>query len=294
MTGSLLAQLGATVVFVEDGDHERVPTKLRHREQFAAGKLSVALQPDDRTERGLLRELVGGCDVLLTSSDVDRANCRSLPGLNAQDHAIVCDLTAFGSSGPMQGNAYSDVEIQALSGVLDCTGFPDQAPTPIEFPFTEYLAGIYAAGAVLCAVRHRRAHGSGQSIEVSLYDIAFSAMSSFLAPAFRGTASTGSRRVGNRHTMAAPWNVYQASDGWILICAGSDEQWVRICDLVGRHDLATAAPFARNADRVARVAEVDAVVQDWVGRQSIGECVRRFGELGIPGGPVVAIDGSSA
>lgn len=291
MTGSLLAQLGATVVFVEDGEHERVPTKLRCREQFAAGKLSIALDADRRSDRDLLLDLVECCDVVLLSSDVDEAAHRPLPRSGAHANAIVCDLTAFGSTGPMRGKPYADVEIQALSGVLDCTGFPDQAPTPIEFPLTEYLGGIYAAGAVLCALRHRRTRGPAQSIEVGLYDIGFSAMSSFLAPAFRGTASSGSRRVGNRHTMAAPWNVYKARDGWILICAGSDDQWARICDLIGRHDLATATPFARNADRVARVAEVDAVVQKWVGRESIADCVRRFGELGIPGGPVVTIDG---
>ena len=290
VAGSTLAQLGATVIFVEA---HLLPvgfsgTKLACRPQFAAGKLSLAPKAGSEADRHMLRQLAASCDVVLLSSDVDPQEFLGL----AAEHggALVCDVTACGSSGPLAGRGYSDVQIQALSGILECTGTPLSGPTVIGLPLVEHMAGLYAAGAVLCGLRQKRIQGLQQAVEISLYDVAFAAMTSFLAPAFDAKAQ-GPNRVGNRHTMAAPWNVFRAADGWILLCAGSDEQWRRICRLIGREDLADDPSYATNAARVAHVTQVDAVVQGWVERRSAEECVTRLGEQRLPCGPVAPLDG---
>lgn len=289
VAGSMLAQLGATVVFVEGATASGgVATKFSCRPQFAAGKLSLLRESGSETDRRLLAELAAAADVVLLSSDLDPQDIRGCSGAAAG--AVVCDITAFGSSGPLAGRPCSDAQIQALSGILGCTGMPTRAPTPIPLPLVEHMAGLYAAGAVLCALRQRRTEGFTQGVEISLYDVAFAAMTSFLAPALDGQLQDSSR-VGNRHTMAAPWNVYRAVDGWILLCAGSDEQWRRICRLIGHAALADDPAYAKNADRVVHVEQVDAVVQSWVERHGVEECVRRFGELGLPCGPVARVDG---
>lgn len=288
VAGSTLAQLGATVVFVETAGAPRAAAdKFACRDQYVAGKRSLLRERGSEADARLLRDLSAACDVVLLSSDVDPAEVRELGSGGAQ--TVVCDITAFGSSGPLAGRPYSDAQIQALAGILECTGTSASGPLPIELPLVEQMAGLYAAGAVLCALRRRRTHGFVQGVEVSLYDVGFAAMTSFLAPALDGQAQ-GATRVGNRHTMAAPWNVFRAADGWILLCAGSDEQWRRICALIGQQALADDPAFARNADRVKHVARVDAVVQAWVERRGVAECVERFCALGLPCGPVVAID----
>ena len=290
VAGCMLAQLGAQVVFVEmpqsRGAHAG---KLDWRAQFAAGKLSLVPEPGSTADRDLLAGLARSCDVLLLSSDLDPQALRGLAQAAADAGAIVCDLTAFGSSGPLASHACSDAQVQALTGILECTGTAAGGPMPIPVPIVEHLSGVYAAGGVLCALRERRLRGVSQSVEIALYDVAFGLMTSFLAPAFEGQAQAATR-VGNRHTMAAPWNVFRAADGWILLCAGSDEQWRRICRLIGRESLADDPAFAKNADRVARVGEVDTVVQEWVGQRSVAECVSRICELGLPCGPVAPID----
>ena len=289
VAGSTLAQLGATVVFVETPAARGGPaTKFSCREQFAAGKLSLLRERGSEVDQRLLAELAAAADVVLLSTDLDPEDTRGL--LGAAAGAVVCDITAFGSSGPLAGRPCSDAQIQALSGILGCTGMPARGPTPIPLPLVEHMAGLYAAGAVLCALRQRRTDGFAQAVEISLYDVAFAAMTSFLAPALDGQAQD-STRVGNRHTMAAPWNVYRAADGWILLCAGSDEQWRRICHLIDHEVLADDPAYAKNADRVAHVAQVDAFVQSWVERRSVEECVERFGKLGLPCGPVARVDG---
>ena len=289
VAGSTLAQLGATVVFVEipaspAGAHTE---KFSCREQFAAGKLSLLLQPGGADQQ-LLAELTAAADVVLFSSDLDPRDNWDLP--ETAKSAVVCDITAFGSSGPLAGLPYSDLQIQALSGILGCTGLAGGDPSPVPLPLIEHMAGLYAAGAVLCALRQNKTEGRAQAVEISLYDVAFAAMSSFLAPALDGSTQPATR-VGNRHTMAAPWNVYQAADGWILLCAGSDEQWRRICRLIGQEELVNDPGFAKNADRVANVAQVDAVLQIWIGRKGMDECVGQFSALGIPCGQVARIDG---
>ena len=289
VAGALLAQLGATVIFVEGAMRaEFSQPKWLFREQFGAGKLSLAADPADPADIRLMRELAMRSAVLLLSSDVDASAWDGL----AQDlahHPVVCDLTACGTGGPLQ-QPYCDTEIQALSGVLDATGLAGRPPTPVTLPLMEQLAGIYAAGAVLCALRYQRIYGVGQAIEISLYDVAFSAMTSFHAPILAGVPDDGITRVGNQHSMAAPWNVYRASDGWVLLCSGNDDQWRRICGLIGRQEIGLEPRFASNTERVKRRDEVDALVQAWVQHHDIAQCVREFGALGIPCGPVAPID----
>ncbi len=125
---------------------------------------------------------------------------------------------------------------------------------------------------------------------MALYDCAFSAMATFLPRPLAGSKEP-IRRAGNRHAMIAPWNVYKARDGWILICVGSDAQWRRLCEIMDRSDLRTSEQLARTPGRLARAGEVDAQVQAWVGGRSIEDCVAALNENEIPCGPIVRIDG---
>ncbi len=292
--GSLLAQLGATVVFVEafrPGDFGQ--PKWACREQFAAGKLSLAVDLRDAGDCALLQALAAGCDVLLLSSDADTAAYGGTLWSEMANGPVVCDITAFGSCGPLStrsGSAATDAQVQALTGVMECTGTSDGPPRAVALPLIEQLAGIYAAAGVLAALRQRR-EGLPSPVEIALYDVAFSAMTSFLAPAMSGEPGQAATRVGNRHTMAAPWNVYRAHDGWVLLCAGNDEQWQRLCSLMHGPGQEQPAHLAKNPARVAHAGEVDAMVQAWTSAHSIEACVALLLAQGIPCGPVAPLDG---
>ena len=293
-TGSLLAQLGATVVFVESvqpGDFAQ--PKWACREQYAAGKLSLAVDLRDAGDRALLQALAAGCDVLLLSSDADAAAYGGSRWSDTPSGPVVCDITAFGSSGPLStrsGDAATDAQVQALTGVMECTGTSDGPPRAVALPLIEQLAGIYAAAGVLAALRQRR-EGLPSPVEIALYDVAFSAMTSFLAPAMSGEPGEVATRVGNRHTMAAPWNVYRAHDGWVLLCAGNDEQWQRLGSLMYGPGQQPPAHLAKNAARVAHAEKVDAIVQARTSARSIDDCVALLLAQGIPCGPVAPLDG---
>ena len=283
VAGSLLAQLGAEVVFVEAAGHGGFPqTKWSCRDQLAAGKQSLVVNAADGGDRALLAQLADRSDVVLLSSDIDALAHGGALLAARPASCIVADVTAFGATGPLTGRPATDAEVQALTGVMDATGVADGPPTAIALPLIEQLAGVYAAAGVLASLHS----GAALPVDVALYDVAFSAMTSFLAPALTEPDRVEASRVGNRHTMAAPWNVYQANDGWLLLCAGNDEQWNRISALIGAND----ERLARNADRVAHADVVDRLVQDWVQQRSIAESVQRLSALGIPCGPVATIE----
>ena len=289
VAGSLLAQLGATVICAESiDDGSFTQPKWRHRLPLAAGKLCIAINAREASDRLLLQQLTGASDVVLTCSDADPLAYRSDSVQPGSPRAVHCDITAFGATGPYAGWAATDIQIQALSGMMDATGTPDAPPMPVMLPLLEHLAGIHAAGAVIASLR---LSGAGlQRTSVALYDAAFSAMTTFL-PAALGGVRKAANRVGNRHPLSAPWNVYRASDGWVLVCAGNDDQWQRICGLMGQTGRQLAARFPSIAERMAHIDEMDALIQSWIGEHTIAVCVREFAAAGIPCGPIAPIEG---
>jgi crotonobetainyl-CoA:carnitine CoA-transferase CaiB-like acyl-CoA transferase len=281
--GSLLAQLGVTVVLVEGADRHAASGKALHRCQFAAGKWSIVADPV--RDREIIRNLIECSDAVIGSSDID--GDAMLAG--ALEHSIVCDITAYGRTGLLAGKPDSELQIQAVSGIVETTGTSDGLPVPIPLPIVEFMTGVYAAAATIVALMMRRATGVNQLIDMALYDCAFAAMATFLPRVLIGDEEP-IRRIGNRHPMIAPWNVYRANDGWILICVGNDSQWQRLCDLMRRPELAADARFIRTANRLANTIALDEIVQGWVGLMTTADCLACLSAIQIACGPVARID----
>jgi crotonobetainyl-CoA:carnitine CoA-transferase CaiB-like acyl-CoA transferase len=274
--GSILAHLGAEVVVLE---HTAPPTdhKWVNRAAAVMGKRSLAPRAD---ETEAVARLCACADIVILSGDL-------APAPKAV-HAwqIVCNITAFGQDGPYAGMPYSDTLLQALAGIADTTGDPGAPPSLIGLPFCEVSAGVYAAAAVLVALRVRRLQGMGQRIDVALYDCAIAALSTFLP--FHAAGKPVSRS-GNRHSLAAPWNAYQAKDGWVLICTATDEQWKRLCTLIGEVELALKPGYVTNAERIGKRAEVDAVISRWTATQTVNDCIERLAAIDIACGPILPL-----
>lgn len=279
--GTLLAQLGADVVLVERPgvpDHHKWSSPAAN----AAGKRSVVIDASNATDRALLDDLLRAADVVVRSSDL--STHANHPATTPEQ--IVCDITAFGQNGPLSGKPYSDALVQAIAGLADTTGDPDAAPCLVGLPFCEVSAGIYAAAATLVAHRVRRTRGIGQSIDIALYDCAVGALSTFLPFHAIGKAVT---RSGNRHSLAAPWNAYRASDGWVLICTATDEQWRRLCTLIQQPGLAQREGFVTNAERITRRGEVDEILHHWTATLTVAQCIEQLSASDIACGPIYTL-----
>ena len=278
--GTLLAHLGADVAIIEtDGAAPRY--KWLNRTSTTLGKRSVLIRTCNAEDQAFLNQLLGCADIVVKSSDI--AAC---PAGNESPAQIICDITAYGADGPLSGTPHSDALVQAMAGLADTTGDPGAEPSLIGIPFCEVSAGIYAAAAILVAHRVRRMQGFGQHIDIALYDCAVGALSTFLPFHAAGKAVT---RSGNRHSLAAPWNAYRGSDGWVLICTATDEQWRRLCMLIGEPGLAQKEGFVTNAERITRRGEVDAVIQRWTATQTVAQCIERLSGIDIACGPILPL-----
>jgi crotonobetainyl-CoA:carnitine CoA-transferase CaiB-like acyl-CoA transferase len=287
--GSLLAQLGARVIAIEIASGLPGFDKSGHRGQLCPGKFSIAPDLEDEDERRMLRKMIARSDILLMSGDIDLPAIRALvPERSARQ--VFCNVTAFGNRGPLSGEACSDAEVQALVGIMHTTGNNNGPPVPIPLPVLEYLTGMHAVGAVLAAFGAVQRGCPGQSVDMALYDTGFAAMSSFLTRNLADGDKVPTERIGNRHSLSAPWNVYRAADGWLQLCTGSDLQWRRFCALMGRLDLADDPRFKTSAARVANIDAADAIVGAWTQRHSIEECVAALNTANIPSGPIAVID----
>jgi crotonobetainyl-CoA:carnitine CoA-transferase CaiB-like acyl-CoA transferase len=253
---------------------------------FSAGRPPRALPPQQKEGKcqfdgdAARREAMARADIVILSSDATPVQH------TATDAQIVCDITAYGTSGPLAGVPHSDALVQAMAGLADTTGEPDGPPTVCSFPQTEGIAALYAAAGILTAWLVRMRTGLGQAIEIAMFDCAFSTLSTFLPFHFVGKAVT---RSGNRHVLASPWNAYRARDGWLLICTGADEQWRRLCEVIGRPELARDSQLATAADRVQLRSLVDGAVQDWIVRLRAADAADALQARGIAAGPVVPV-----
>jgi crotonobetainyl-CoA:carnitine CoA-transferase CaiB-like acyl-CoA transferase len=267
--GSILLALGAGVSVFSPAASRRLtlpPEQTRGKERIES---STAL-----------REAAARADIVITSSDVTPIEH------SRAESQIVCDITAYGRSGPWAGAPHSDALVQAMSGLADTTGEPDGPPALCPFPQTEGIAALYAAAGILTAWLVRMRSGRGQSIEIAMFDCAFSTLSTFLPFHFVGKTVS---RSGNRHVLASPWNAYRAGDGWLLVCTGSDEQWKRLCEVIGQPQLARDPTLARGADRVQHRTRIDAAIGAWISRLPAADAAQALQAQGIAAGPVVPV-----
>ncbi len=267
--GSLLAEAGATVLRADPGRALGAAER-----PFLPGKRRIRSEPAE------IQDALSRSDVVILCPDLDPDWTK---GLEVPGGSIICEIV--GGAPELDPGAQTDKSLQALTGIADMTGEGDGPPTVSEAPILELQAGMYAASGILAALRHRRVGGGGQRVHVSLYHCGINTLSSFLPLVYGGKEP---RRAGNRHPMAVPWNSYRAQDGWLLLCSATDEHWRKLCDLMGRPDLASGE-FEKLADRIARCDEVDRIVEVWTADRSVADCIAALGAAGLAAGPILDV-----
>lgn len=253
----------------------------------SCGDLLQALGADVRTEtensgRPGLHAPVFEADVLILSSDTSAVASaiwsRGDPG-TAQ---IICNITAFGVTGPLAGTSMPERLLQGVSGVAATTGY-DEEPAAHRAPIIDAQATVYAASAIIAALHEKRRTGRGQNIDLSRFDVAINAILTFIPCELAGRTAS---RIGNRHPFLAPWNCFHAADGWLTICAPTNSQWERLCQAVGREDLCSDERFLSSSGRATNIEVIDHVIQSWTAQHTVTECVERLQRFGISCGPV--------
>jgi CoA:oxalate CoA-transferase len=261
----MLAELGARVIKVENpdgGDDSRrfEPFFQGQSAYFASlnrGKESIALDLKDEADRAVFLKLVAGADVLVENfrpSTLERLGLgyESLRSVNPR--LIYAAVSGFGQTGPWGKKPAYDLIVQALGGMMSVTGQPGGPPTKAGTSIGDITGGLFLLSGIAAALYHREKTGAGRLVDVAMLD----GQLAILESAIMRHAATGQipGPLGNRHPSITPFEAYAAADRLLVIAAGNDALFGRLCAALGRADLAADPRYASNSARTRHAEEL--------------------------------------
>jgi CoA:oxalate CoA-transferase len=293
----LMAKAGAHVIKVEPPAGE--PARLRAKVAMSAtfpfamlnsNKQGVTLNLKTENGRALLKRMVAKADVLLENfapGVMDRLGV-GYPVLSAINPRLVYGSgTGYGLDGPDRDNLAMDLTVQAVSGIMSITGFPDGPPVKAGPAVVDFMSGIHLYGAIVTALYERSVTGKGRLVEVAMQESIYPSLASNLSFLYNSKGEIPPR-TGNRHggLAIAPYNVYATADGYVAIITVKEDHWSGVLDAIERPDLKSDPRFQTNALRVEHMQTVDDLVESWTRTLPRDEAIRRLRRCRVPSAPV--------
>lgn len=282
----LLAELGADVIKIEMpdvGDETRgwgppfVEDTSAYFHAVNRGKRSVVIDLSTEDGRAAVDRLIGTADVVVENF---RPGVTTRLGIGADEvlarhpSVVYGSITGFGIVGPMAQDAGTEVIVEAESGLMSITGTPDGEPVRFGVAMVDLATGSALVNAVLAALLERGRTGRGRRVDVSLYATAISALGTVIAGTSVGESAT--RAWGSAHPSIVPYRAYAAADGHVVLGATNDAMFVRLVESLDAGATLGRDEWRSNAARVAARADVDAAVQDAVGRLPVEALLHRL------------------
>ena len=293
----LMAKAGAHVIKIEPPGGEPIRARTRLGTHAAiplamlnANKRAVTLDLKAPGGPALLKRMACRADVLLENfapGVMDRLGVGWSALHPVNPRLIYASGSGYGLSGPDRDRLAMDLTVQASSGIMSVTGFPDGPPTKAGPAVVDFLGGAHLYAGVLTALYERHFTGEGRLVEVAMQETVYPALASALGYV-HATGGTVPPRTGNRHSglASAPYNVYRAADGHVAITCVVEAHWIALVAAMQQPELADDARFATNASRVANIDATDAVVQTWTATLGKAEIYALAQRHRIPCAPV--------
>jgi crotonobetainyl-CoA:carnitine CoA-transferase CaiB-like acyl-CoA transferase len=286
---AVLADLGADVVKVErpgTGDDYRYGPSPKGQTSLSfqntnRGKRSITLDVRKARGRELVLRLAERADALVENF---RSGFLAAQGLGADviqarnPRCVVASLSGFGHTGPWAGRASYDIVAQASGGLLAMTGFPDGPPVRGGGALADFIGGLYLALGLVAAIGERDRTGRARVLDLSNQDAVFAVTDS--AASIMEGIGVPSERVGNQHPFTAPYDAFQATDGWVVVATASNKLFRSLCQVIGRPELATDERFRSHRGRAMHRGEINGIVGEWVGRRGCEEVLALLGAEG--------------
>lgn len=287
-----LAELGAGVIKIEPllGDQARYIGRYGESmiRAYNRGKQSIALNLKSEAGREVAWRLIGGSDVVIQNLRPGVVDSLGLGPADVRERfprVIYLSISGFGNRGPSRNRPGYDVAAQAESGLMSITGEPDRLPQKVGAPIIDAAAAHLGAQAVLAALYGREKGGSGETLRISLLEVAMHLQASTWCDYLGGAPEPA--RIGDGQPNNAPAaEVIPTRDGHIVLSAYADDHWVRFCCAMGRESLATDVRFRTNSLRVRHRAELRAVLRECLSGLTSDECVALLGRNQIVAGAV--------
>ena len=286
----ILADLGATVWKIESpwGDDTRgwgppfVGSESAYYLSANRGKKSLIVNLRDARGQDIIRQLAARADILVENFRVGNLERYGLdydsiaevnPGI------IYASVTGFGQTGPRAAEPGYDAALQGMTGVMSVTGEADGRPTKVGVAWVDILTGLHSTIGILAALHERKLSGKGQHVDVSLFDVGIASMAN-LAQSYLATGDAPGR-IGNAHPQVVPYQDFEASDGFFMLAANNDDQFRRLCDVVGLPDLPDDDRFRDNAARVVNRELLAGMLNEKIGENTRDHWMSALQNAGI-------------
>ena len=298
--GLMLGDMGADVVKVErlpKGDASRAFLPPDVRGESAAfmmlnrGKRGLALDMRAEEGRTIVRRLASSADVIIENF---RTGTMERMGLGYNDLAalnpglVYCQITGYGRTGPLSSQGGFDLVAQGYAGLMSVTGeAPGRAPVKVGVPVTDITAGLLAAFGVVSALFERERTGKGQRVDTSLFEAGIT--QTYWQSAIALATGVSPTAMGSAHPLAAPYQTFPTSDGWINVGASNEATWTRLTEALCAPELREDDRFRTNTDRVAHLDDLVRVLAPNFLERSTDSWLERMEDAGVPAGPVASV-----
>jgi CoA:oxalate CoA-transferase len=291
----MLAELGARVIKVE---HPSGGDDSRHFEPFLdgvsgyfqslnRGKESIALDLKDDADRAVFREMVRRGDVLVENfrpGTLERLGLGYEQLREVNPRLIYAAVSGFGHSGPWSHKPAYDMIVQALGGLMSITGHPGGPPTKAGTSIGDITGGLFLTIGVASALYHRERTGAGLKVDVSMLDGQIAILESAVVRCANTDHVPGP--IGNRHPSIAPFEPFETADRPLIIAAGNDLLFARLCAALGRPDLGADPRFGSNRDRLRHQAALKECLEAVLLTASATHWIAVLEAAGVPCSPI--------
>ena len=299
----MLGDLGADVIKVErpgSGDETRgwgppfvgkpygpYPGESAYFIAVNRNKRSLTVNIQTAEGQEIVRRLAGISDVLVENyrtGDLDKLGL-GYPDLHRlYPRLIYCSISGYGRTGPFADRPGYDAILQAEAGMMSITGPVDGPPSRAGIPIIDITSGMFAATAILAALRARDLTSEGQLVDISLFDSHIALLANVASNYLVGGEPP--RRFGNAHPNLVPYEAFSARDGWFIVGVANDKQWGLLCDMLGRADMKADSRFATNGNRVANREILVDELNKTFSQRDVNDWLADLIRAGLPSGPI--------
>jgi formyl-CoA transferase len=254
-------------------------------------KRSVSADLSTEDGQALIKQLATQADIVvenfkpggLTKYGLNYASLREI-----NPRIVYCSISGFGQTGRNAHKPGYDLMAQGFGGIMSLTGSSDGEPTKVGVGIADVMCGMYATVGILAAIRHRDQTGQGQQIDIALVDSQIAWLinegTNFL------TSKELPKRRGTEPPHIAPYQVYEGSDGHVIIACGNDRQFIRLCDFLGMNEVASDPRFSTNPSRLANREALNVILMVALAKISLADIIKGLEGCGVPVGPVNTLD----
>jgi len=291
----ILADLGADVLKIEipeKGDDSRqfgpyVKDESAYFMSLNRNKKSLTLNLKTKEGKDIFKKLIKDADVVVENfrpgtMEKLELDYETIKKINPE--IIYASSTGFGQTGPYSKRPAYDGVIQAMGGIMSITGQQNGEPTRVGPSIGDIFSGVFTAIGILSALNKRNETGLGSFVDVSMLDCQVAILENAIAR-YQATGNSP-KPAGNKHTSIVPFEPFDTLDGEIVIAAGNDNLWKKLCKVIGKEELISDEKFKTNPKRNENYEELKPIISNEIKKKTTKEWNEILIDVGVPCGPI--------